>query len=254
MPGASRSVGLVAVGLGDEQRAEPDLLHEVSRQTEVLLALPGVAHDEVGREVDPLHGLSGAPDDREEIGPRVAAVHRRKDPIAPRLARKVEVLAHVLVARDRVDHGLGEVLRVRAREADSGDPGPCDPLEEPREVAVLEALLPVRIDVLAKEKHLPCTRRSHQRLHFREDRLRRPASQGAAGAWHDAVRARVGAPLGDRDHGRHGAQPPVGDLLAFCGVREVGRATLPLLPPRRRGRGGRRGRSSRTGSRSWRTA
>ena len=130
---------------------------------EVVLGLAGEADDEVGR-------------DREvgDRGPRggqalevalggVAAVHARERPVAPRLQREVQVLAHgahsaiAAIVSGRRSFGCGDVNRMRSM--------PVDRVDRAQQVGELRAVLAgaevatVRVDVLTEERDLAARRR-----------------------------------------------------------------------------------------------
>jgi len=151
--------------LGAGARAEDEgersvvahLFDHLDRFGEVLLGLAREPDDEVGgeREVGD-HGAQLV-DERHVTLPTVRAPHRLQDPRRPGLERKVNVLADRIALRHRDDHGISEVLRMRAREANPVDA--VHPVQRAKELAELrreiggEVAAP-GVHILAQERHL----------------------------------------------------------------------------------------------------
>ena len=158
--------------------------------------------------------------------PAVRAPHRLQDPRRPGLERKVNVLADRIALRHRGDHGISEVLRMRAREADPVDAvhsvQRAQKLAELRRELGGEVAAP-GVHVLAEERHL-ADAVARERGDLRDDVARPSALLPAAHRGDDAVGAlRVAA---HRDlHPRLKASLPPG--------RQVGRELLPLGEPSR---------------------
>jgi hypothetical protein len=116
----------------------------------------------------------------------------------------VDVLAHLRALGHRVDHVGGEIVRVRARE-----PDPPEPLDLVHGAKQLGEQRPAgctghgqiaseRVHVLTEEgdlDHAP----AGEPLHLGEHVADRARQLWAADERHDAERARVVAPDGDRD-------------------------------------------------------
>ena len=84
-PGAvDERVGAVVAGLG----------HHLERALEVVVGLAGEADDDVGRHGQVGHRRPGGGQALEVALGRVAAVHGGQHPVAARLERQVQVLAH----------------------------------------------------------------------------------------------------------------------------------------------------------------
>ena len=114
---------------------------------------------------------------REVAIARVRPPHRLQDPRRAGLERQVDVLADRRALRDRRDHRLAEVLRMRAREADALDP--LDRVAGAEELAELgrevrpEVAAP-RVHVLAEQRDLADALLREPR-HLGDDLARAPA-------------------------------------------------------------------------------
>ena len=93
----------------------------LERLLEVLLRLAGEPDDQVGAEREVRDRLPQCLDQAEVALTVVCPAHPLEDPRRARLERQVDVLADGRALGHRRDHGLAEVLRVRAREADALD-------------------------------------------------------------------------------------------------------------------------------------
>ena len=121
----------------------------------------------------------------------VGAAHRLQDPARPGLERQVDVLADGVALGHRRDHGLAEVLRVRAREADPLDP--VDRVAGAQQLAELGLELGAqvaapRVDVLAEQRDLLDAVGGEPR-HLGDDLAGPAALLAAADGRDDAVRA-----------------------------------------------------------------
>ena len=118
-PGSSRRRGLAAGRIHEGEGAvEAALLHQGQRVREILLCLPGKAHDQVGGEGQTGNGLAQLLDQIQITRTVVAPPHGRQDAVAPRLHRQVEVLAHLVVfAPSARSDPAGHILGMRGHEA-----------------------------------------------------------------------------------------------------------------------------------------
>ena len=154
-PGAvDERVGAVVGGLG----------HHLERALEVVVGLAREPDDDVGGDRQIVDGGPGRGQALEVALGGVAPVHGSQHPVAARLQRQVQVLAH----RRRVGHGLdglgSEVLRVGARVADPADA--LDRADRPQQVgeerptrrvaglARAGKVAPVAVDVLPEQGDL----------------------------------------------------------------------------------------------------
>src|SRR5712692_9388193 len=127
------------------------------RLREVLFRLSWETHDDVTRHRDP-RDAPADPFEPAEVALRtVRPAHRPKDPIRPGLEREVDMLAHPLSVRHRLDDVFGEVVTVTADESDAADllhvvHGPKE-FREPRarRRARNGQIAAVGVDVLAEE-------------------------------------------------------------------------------------------------------
>ena len=109
---------------------------EVEREIEVLGGLAREADDHVGRHREIGHGRARAIDEVEVLVARVAASHRPQHAIRAGLHRQMQVLADLGQVANRGDQPVGDVARMRAREANARDARNVrHALQQPREVA-----------------------------------------------------------------------------------------------------------------------
>ncbi len=202
-PGTGRvdeRVGAVVLGLGGH----------LERAGEVGLGLAREPDDDVGGHGQVSDGRSGRCQPIEVALGGVAPVHRSEDPVAARLERQVEVVAHLGGLGHGVD-GLGtEVLRMRTRVADSSDAVEgCDLAKQvgeqrpdPHVLAGLPGrqgeVAPVAVHVLPQQGHLGDAVGS-QRRHLCGDLAGGAADLGTAHGRNDAEGTRVVAADLDRD-------------------------------------------------------
>ena len=126
------------------------------RLLEVVLALAGEPDDDVGRHRQVVDGGPGRRQPLEVARRRIAAAHGAQHPVAARLEREVQLLAHL----GRLGHGRDrfgpQVLRVRAGEAHASDP--LDPTDGAQEVGEERSppcqVAPVGVDVLPQQGDL----------------------------------------------------------------------------------------------------
>ena len=97
------------------------LLHDLECLPEVVLGLAREADDDVGAEREAGNRVAQLGDERQVALAVVGAAHQLQEPARPRLERQVDVLADRAAVGHGRDHGVAEVLRVRAREADALD-------------------------------------------------------------------------------------------------------------------------------------
>ena len=116
-----------------ERALEAHRLDDLERLGEVVLRLAGEPDDHVGAEREIRHGSPQCLHQAEVAVTVVRSTHTLQDPRRARLQRHVDVLADTGALDDRRDHGLAEVLRMRAREADSLDS--LDGVTRPQELA-----------------------------------------------------------------------------------------------------------------------
>ncbi len=176
-----------------------DLLHDLQRSLEVLLALAREADDDVRGDRAVRHVLADQRDPVHVALAVVGAAHPLQHRARPRLQRQVDVLAERGQARVGGDHVLAHVLRVRARVADALDARHgVDPLEQLREAdpALERQVAAVAVDVLAEQRHLDHPV-AGQPLHFGDQLGRVAADLAASRRGHDAVRADAVAALRD---------------------------------------------------------
>ena len=88
------------------------LAQEIQRLCEVLLRLPGKAHDEIRRQARPRQRLPHASCTLTILLHRIDAVHRLQDAVAPILHRQMNVLADMCTVFNRVDQLVADVLRM----------------------------------------------------------------------------------------------------------------------------------------------
>src|SRR5947209_5747807 len=116
---------LRAPARGEDERegsVVADLLDDLQRLAEVILALAGKADDDVGRQRRVRDVLA---DQRHAVQIPLAVIrapHRLEDARAARLQRQVDVLAYARQLGVRADHVLAHVLGMGARIADALDP------------------------------------------------------------------------------------------------------------------------------------
>ena len=179
----------------------------------------------------------------------VRAPHRLEDPARAGLKRQVDVLADGVALGHGGDHGIAEVLRVRAREADPLDP--LDRVAGAQELAELGLELGTQVaspgvHVLAEQRHLPHAVGGEPR-HLGDDLARPPALLPAAHGRDDAVRAlRVAAhrdlhPGAERALAVH--RQVAGEVLV--GAEAAARRLVPRPRATRRGAGSSRARTRR---------
>jgi hypothetical protein len=189
-----------------ERLVEPGRPDHVQGREEVLFGLPGETHDDVGGDGHAGDRLPDPLQPRQVPFAAVGALHRPQDPVRARLKWEVDVLAHLLALRHGLDDVGGEVVRVGAGEPDAADA--LDLVHRPKELREQRLqtgprhreVTAVGVYVLAEERdlHDSATRQS---LYLGQDvadlpRQLRPPNEG-----HDAERAVVVAPHGDRHPG-----------------------------------------------------
>ena len=184
--------------LEGEGTGEVRLRHHVQGLLEVRLGLAGEADDDVRGDRRVRHRRAHLGQDRQVPLTAVGAAHRPEHPIGAGLQRHVQLVADVGRGRHRVDHVVGEVLRVRP-----GEPHPLQPVDpaagaeqlaERRTVAELDA---VGVDVLPEQGDLEDAL-VDQHLHLGEDVAGPAVGLLAAQRRHDAERAGVVAAHRDR--------------------------------------------------------
>ena len=160
----------------------------------------------------------------------VLPAHPPEDRVGPRLDRQVEVLADRVALGQRGDQPIGQVPRMRGHEPQPPDRGLAiggpQPVDRPDQLGEVRApgevqlvarpsarvrhvpearlgrqVVPVRVDVLAEQRHLAIARRG-ERPGLLEDVVERPAPLRAAAERHDAVGAGLVAAVDDRQPGR----------------------------------------------------
>ncbi len=195
-----RSAGPLGVleGVG---AGEPRLLDHVHRLEEVVLALAGEPHDDVGGDGRLGDGVPDPVDDPEVLRLAVGPAHRSQHPVGPGLQRHVQLRHDVRCLRHRGDDVVGELGGVRAGEAHSLQavdvPARAEQLRERLPVAELDS---VGVDVLPQQGDL-ADAVCHQRLDLGQDLPRPAVLLLAAQARHDAERAGVVAADRDRHPG-----------------------------------------------------
>src|SRR5256885_15378241 len=152
-----RCGGSQTPAVDERKRAvETDFVHQSQGRLEILLALPGEAHDEIRGDADT--GSRGAQPahDRFVFQGGVPALHRREHAVRTGLHRKVHLRRELFDPRVRIDQALGEFLRMRSGVTDASDSGNlCDVLEEKGKVRDDAVRHPaaVGVDVLAEQSH-----------------------------------------------------------------------------------------------------
>ena len=167
------------------------MLDHLQRLAEVVLGLPREADDDVRPERQIGDGRAHPFGEGEIPFARVGPAHRFQEPRRTGLKRQMHVLAHRGALRHGCDHGLAEVLRVRAREAHALDP--LDRIAGSKQFAELGLELRAqitspRVDVLPEERDL-LDAVSGKALDLGDDLSRATALLASAHRRDDAVRA-----------------------------------------------------------------
>src|SRR4051812_26396174 len=153
-----RRLGAVPRGVDERERAVvADLLDDLERLAEIGFGLAREADDDVGSEREVRDRVAHALDEGQVALPRVRAAHRLEDARRAGLQRQMNLLTHRGAFRHRRDHGLAEVLRVRAREPDAVDS--LDGVAGAEKLAELgahlrEEVAAPRVDVLPEQGQL----------------------------------------------------------------------------------------------------
>src|SRR5262249_56105294 len=104
-----------------EGGGEAGALEEPERLLEILVRLAGEPDDDVGRELDAWNRGAQGVDAPQVAVPVVAAAHAAEHAVRSRLHGKVQVRAHPGQHRHRADEVVGEMHRMRGREANALD-------------------------------------------------------------------------------------------------------------------------------------
>ena len=173
------------------------LAQEIQRLCEVLLRLPGKAHDEIRRQARPRQSLAHAPCALTVLLHRIDAVHRLQDTVAPVLHGQMDVLTDMRTIFDRVDQLVADVLRMRRHKAHAANP--LHRIHHVQEIGKirLPMIFPIGVDILPEEGHLAIAVRRCT-AHLRHDLLGHAAALTSAHVGDDAVRTVIIAPIHDR--------------------------------------------------------
>ena len=112
------------VAEGEEAR-EAHVAHELERRLEVLLGLPGKAHDEVGGERESGHRARACAATVPVVRRVVPPLHPVEDAVRARLRRQVKVRRDDAAAGERLEQGVVHEARMRGQKAQA--PEPRDP-------------------------------------------------------------------------------------------------------------------------------
>ncbi len=230
--------------------------------------LAAEAHDDVGRERDPGHGVADPGEALEVVLHGVLAAHPAEHRVAARLDRQMKRLAHRWALGHGLDQAIGQIPRVRGHEAQPGDRrntvAGADPVDGPDELGeigpALAILVPadrsrgadvreprlglevvaVAVDVLAQQRDLAVAR-GGQRARLGDDLVERTAPLRPAAVRDDAVGARLVAAVDDRQPGADRRLPA--DRAAGDRVRSRAHQVRRVRDGRALDHGGRRGRT-----------
>src|SRR6266404_8787582 len=182
-----------------------DLVDEVERSLEVLIAFARETDDEVGRESEIRAGKAQALNDAPIGIGGMTPVHSGEDTIRTALHRKMNVghqLSHIAVGGDQL---IVDISRMRGRVADATETGQAGELTDksakPAGPAV-RTLPVIRVYILAEKSDLSYPRRHHA-TRLRQNLRDRTRVLRAARIGDDAEAAELVASFLDREKGRH---------------------------------------------------